>query len=77
MPHFFHNLILGRLPTIFSDIDIGKIVGFKNIPLTSRGEDLTRSYIIAGQIIYPAFLVIGIGTSNNPTFLAAQIHDKS
>ena len=69
-----HNTAFGNLPAMYSDIQIGTILGFKNIPRTVRGEDLTVSYTLAGQTIRPFFVVIEMDHSNNNRFLAVQAH---
>ena len=61
---------------IFNHLDIGSTVGFKNIPLTSRGEDLTASYTIGGQIVRPIFLILEAAPSDGIDFLAVQIHKR-
>ena len=71
-----HNTAEVTLPLVYSDIDVGALVGFKNIPLTDRGEDLTAPYIIGGQTILPYFLVVQAGASDEARIIAEQIHQR-
>lgn len=70
-----HNTVTGNLPLVYAHLGMGDVIGFENIPLTLRGEDLTQSYTIAGQTILPYFLIIAADRSEGLGFMAVQLHD--